>query len=131
MANTLLGYPYRLKGLVIKGQGLGNKEFVPTINLDVEEFLIPKEGIYITKTYLHTVAYPSVSFIGHRMSTDGKFAIETHLLSWENFTEIPKNIEIEFYERLRENKKFENFASLKKQIFIDIQQTTNWFKERK
>jgi len=129
-ANQLLGYNYNLKGNHIKGQGIGAKQFVATINIDVKDFLIPKEGIYITKTKLHNKSFNSVSFIGHRLTTDGKFAVETHLLDETLDIEIPKILELVFYEKVRDNKKYEVYEDLKKQILKDIEETKNWFKKR-
>lgn len=131
VANKLLGHNYTLQGNPIIGQGLGAKQFVPTINIDVKDFLIPQEGIYVTKTVLHNKSYNSVSFIGHRVTTDGKFAVETHILEDITAVKIPKTIEIEFFEKLRNNKKFEEYEALKKQILEDIKQTENWFKREK
>jgi len=119
-ANNFLGYKYKLKGYPIKGQGLGKKQFVPTINLEIKNYLIPKEAIYITQTILNKVTYPSVTFIGHRVTTDGKFAVETHILDNISELTIPKSIEIKFFEKIRDNKKFEEFSSLKKEILNDI-----------
>ncbi len=130
IANQLLGYNYSLQGHRIAGQGLGSKQFVPTINIDVEDFLIPKEGIYVTQTVLYEKTYESVSFIGHRVSTDGKFAVETHILEDISLLEVPKIIEIRFFEKLRDNKKFEEYEELKEQILKDIEQTKNWFEKR-
>lgn len=113
-ATKFLNHPYKIKGLQIKGQGLGKKEFVPTINLEIKDYLIPKAGVYKTKTN----GKKSISFIGKRESTDNKFAIETHLL--ENFDNYDK-YEIEFVEFIRENRKFNNFEELKKQILLDIE----------
>jgi len=130
-ANKLLGYNYCLSGLVISGQGLGKKQFVPTINLKVTDFLIPQEGIYITKTIVNNISYKSVSFIGHRVTTDGKFAVETHIIDNDFDVIVPKNIEIEFIKKLRDNKKYEKFEDLKKQIQDDIQTASSWFLEKK
>jgi riboflavin kinase / FMN adenylyltransferase len=80
MANKLLGKEYKIYGQQIKGQGLGSKSFVPTINLKVDEFLLPQEGVYITKTILDSKEYNSISFLGHRVTTDGSYAVETHIL---------------------------------------------------
>jgi len=129
-AKKLLGYNYKLQGSTITGQGLGSKQFVPTINIDVEDFLIPQEGIYITKTIVNTTAYRSVSFVGHRVSTDGRFAVETHILEDIATLEIPKKVEIEFYKKLRNNKKYEKYEELKEQILRDIKQARNWFIKR-
>ena len=52
-ANRFLGKEYKIFGKQIKGQGLGSKSFFPTINLYVDEFLLPNEGVYIRKTILN------------------------------------------------------------------------------
>ncbi len=126
LANELLNKPYKIKGTVIQGQGLGKKEFVPTINLDISEFLLPKEAIYATKTKVDDSWYNSVSFVGHRITTDGKFAVETHILN-NNINFQSSNISIEFYDRLRDNRKFFEYEDLKKQILIDIEDAKKYF----
>jgi riboflavin kinase / FMN adenylyltransferase len=127
MANKLLGKEYKIYGQQIKGQGLGSKSFVPTINLKVDEFLLPQEGVYITKTILDSKEYNSISFLGHRVTTDGSFAVETHILD-ENITNDNYTTQIKFYEKIRNNEKFDNFESLKKQIFDDIELVRKYFK---
>jgi riboflavin kinase / FMN adenylyltransferase len=125
-ANKLLGKEYKIFGTQIKGQGLGSKNFVPTINLRVEEFLVPNEGVYITKTIINEVEYNSVTFLGHRATTDGTFAIETHIIDKE-IKNRHKNVQIKFLTKLRENKKFDSFEELKKQIDDDIQKVKDYF----
>ncbi len=130
-ANKLLGYNYKLSGLIIQGQGLGKKQFVPTININVTEYLIPKEGVYLTKTHWNKFEYCSITFIGHRVTTDGKFAVETHILDNEFNQEIPKNIEVEFLDKIRDNRKFARFEELKQQIHDDIKCAKLYFKGKK
>ena len=127
MANKLLGKEYKIYGQQIKGQGLGSKSFVPTINLKVEEFLLPQEGVYISKTILDNKEYESITFLGHRVTTDGSYAVETHILD-ENITNDNYTTQIKFYEKIRNNKKFDSFESLKKQILDDIELAKNYFK---
>jgi riboflavin kinase / FMN adenylyltransferase len=127
MANKLLGKEYKIYGQQIKGQGLGTKSFVPTINLKVDEFLLPQEGVYITKTILDNKEYNSITFLGHRVTTDGSYAVETHILD-ENITNDNYTTQIKFYEKIRNNEKFDSFESLKKQIFDDIELAKNYFK---
>jgi riboflavin kinase/FMN adenylyltransferase len=117
-ANKFLGRNYKIKGLRVKGQGLGSKELVPTINIQLfKPYVIPKEGVYITKTN----SFFSLTFIGTR-STDNSFSIETHIIESEKLkVKSEKLIEIEFIEFLRENKKFKNINELKLQIKKDIQ----------
>lgn len=126
MANKLLGKEYKIYGQKIKGQGLGTKSFVPTINLKVDEFLLPNEGVYITKTILDEVEFNSITFLGHRLTTDGSYAVETHILD-ENIENKDYRIQIKFYEKSRENKKFDNFEELKNQILEDINLAKNYF----
>jgi riboflavin kinase/FMN adenylyltransferase len=120
IANELLDKPYKIYGYQTTGQGLGKKQFVPTININCNDFLLPKEGIYATKTIVNEKEFYSVSFIGHRVSTDGKFAVETHIID-EELEDIKGKIQIKFLSKIRDNKKFENYEDLKKQILIDIE----------
>lgn len=125
-ANTLLGKKYKIHGRQVKGQGLGSKSFVPTINLDVTEFLLPNEGVYATKTILNSKVYESITFLGHRVTTDGSYAVETHILN-ENITNHTQDIQIKFFKKLRGNKKFDSFEALRKQIDLDIQKVKSYF----
>ncbi len=119
-ANEFLGHNYTIEGSVIKGQGLGKKELVATVNIEAEGFLIPKEGVYTTLTRIDNEEHfhPSVSFIGHRITTDGKFAIESHILDGEVVCEDKGDIR--FVSFIRENEKFDSLESLKKAIKSDI-----------
>ena len=119
-ANEFLGHNYTLVGEVIKGQGLGAKELVATVNIVAKGFLVPKEGVYATLTRIEDEEHlhPSVSFVGHRISTDGSFAIETHILDGEIVCQ--EKASISFISFLRENEKFETLEELKKAINSDI-----------
>lgn len=118
-ANLFLGYNYTLKGKVIKGQGLGKEKLVATMNLDVEGYILPKEGVYASLTRLDDGRlYPSVSFIGKRHISDGSFAIETHILKED--VKPSDRAGISFLHYIRENKTFNSFEDLKKQIHNDI-----------
>jgi riboflavin kinase/FMN adenylyltransferase len=118
-ANKFLGKEYKIYGLLEKGQGLGAKKFVPTINLQVKDFLHPKEGVYISKTIVDKVEYFSVSFVGHRATTDGSYAVETHILD-KNIQVENRSVQIKFIKRIRDNQKFDSMEKLKNQIIDDI-----------
>lgn len=125
-ANTLLGKKYKISGSQIRGQGLGSKSFVPTINLKVDDFLLPNEGVYATQTILNDKKYESVTFLGHRITTDGSYAIETHIIDKEIINHT-QDISIKFFEKIRENKKFDSFEELKNQIDSDIKSVKKFF----
>ncbi len=119
-ANAFLGHNYTIKGKHITGQGIGKKELVATINIESDGYLIPKEGVYVTLTRINNEEHyhPSVSFVGHRVTTDGSFAIETHILDGEVDADL--EVSISFVSFIRDNKKFENIEDLKNMIQKDI-----------
>ena len=118
-ASKFLNKNYTIEGSVIKGQGLGKKQFVPTINILCEDFLLPCEGVYASYTTINNIKYLSATFIGHRLTTDKKYSIETHIID-TNLDSKYSNIQIEFIDKIRDNKRFENFEDLKLQIAKDI-----------
>ncbi len=119
-ANNFLGHNYTIKGKRIAGQGIGAKELVATINLECSGFLIPKEGVYATLTRIDNEEHyhPSVSFVGHRVTTDGSFAVESHILDGEILCESKATIS--FVSFIRNNEKFDSIEELKKMIKKDI-----------
>jgi riboflavin kinase/FMN adenylyltransferase len=119
-ANRFLGHNYQIRGAVIKGQGIGKKDLVPTINLECSGFLIPCDGVYAALVRLDDEEHfhPSVVFIGHRVTTDGGYAIESHILG-ETIGTCSKAA-ISFVKFLRKNQHFESLESLKKAIDDDI-----------
>ncbi|RLA68340.1 MAG: bifunctional riboflavin kinase/FAD synthetase [Epsilonproteobacteria bacterium] len=119
IANRLLGRAYSIEGQVISGQGIGKKKLVATINLDVKAYVLPLEGVYATSTRVEGAYYDSVSFLGHRVTTDGSFAVETHIIDKETI-KTQGQVSLKFIDFIRKNKKFDSLDALKKQIAIDI-----------
>ncbi|MFT7824620.1 MAG: bifunctional riboflavin kinase/FAD synthetase [Sulfurimonas sp.] len=123
MANALLGREYLIEGEVIRGQGLGKKELLPTINLFVDHYQLPREGVYATRTSVGDQRYASVTFIGHRVSTDGSHAVETHLLNVSiHEHQVTESVTVEFVQSIRQNRRFDDLKALKAQIMEDIRQ---------
>lgn len=120
LTKRYLGRNYSIGGRVIKGQGIGQKELVPTINIK-SSYCLPKQGVYRTKTLVDNRWYSSVTFIGHRKTLDNSFAIETHLIGVDSVTMQCTSVVIEFEDFMRKNKKFTDLKELKKQIHSDIE----------
>ena len=119
MANKLLGRVHHIDGDVVSGQGLGKKELVPTINLNVKHYQLPLEGVYVTRTQIENKWLDSVSFLGHRVTTDDSFAVETHILDKE-IGVVSGNIKLAFVDFIRPNQKFDSLEALREQIQDDI-----------
>jgi riboflavin kinase/FMN adenylyltransferase len=81
--------------------------------------LLPKEGIYVSNTLIGDEWLKSVTFLGHRVSTDGNFSIETYVIDRD--IESQNGIWIEFLDRIRDNIYFEDMESLKSRISKDIE----------
>jgi len=119
-ANAFLGHNYTIRGNIVKGQGIGKKDLVATINIETKEFLTPKEGVYAALTRIDDEEHyhPSVAFVGHRVTTDGSFAIESHILDGE--VTCRDEARISFVSFIRENQKFDSLEELKVAIKKDI-----------
>ncbi|MBO2523355.1 MAG: riboflavin biosynthesis protein RibF [Bacteroidetes bacterium] len=123
-ANMLLGYEFSYTGKVVHGQQVGHKMGYPTANIEVaEEFqLIEKQGVYATFAEIDGKSYPAMTYIGKRPTLDDNRpqSIETHIISFDG-TLYDKEIKIRFVDFVRDDKKFDNFEALKRQIGIDEQ----------
>ena len=128
--NRLLGRSFSVDGEVVSGQGLGKKELVPTINLNIYDYQLPKNGVYVTRTKIKNEWLESVSFVGIRQTTDGAFAVETYVLN-KILEEVKGKVTLEFLEFIRENRKFNGLKALKTQINLDITYTENYFKDNR
>lgn len=121
IARELLGRYFTISGEIIAGQGLGKKELVPTLNLKVYDYSLPKNGVYLSKTKIDKVWFNSVTFLGHRVTTDGSFAIESYILD-RDIGIVTGFVEIAFIKFIRENRKFDSLVQLKEQIENDIEE---------
>lgn len=121
-AARLLGRAFAQTGEVVSGTGMGRKFTFPTLNLKPDQELLPARGVYITRTLLdgETSSHRSVTNVGIRPTFNGsRLSVETHLLDYSgNFS--PERIEVRFWKRLREEKKFAGAEELKAQIAKDV-----------
>ena len=128
-AARLLGRPFALTGEVASGTGTGSRFTFPTLNLAAEQELLPARGVYVTRTCLdgETRSHRSVTNIGVRPTFNGSsLSIETHLLDTQ-LTAAPQRIEVRFWKRLREEKKFTGPEELRAQIAADITHANQFF----
>jgi riboflavin kinase/FMN adenylyltransferase len=128
-AGRLLGRPFVLTGAVVSGTGTGSKFTFPTLNLVPEQELLPARGVYITRTCFpgDSRSHRSVTNIGMRPTFNGNaLTVETHLLDFSG--EIPaKRMEVRFWKRLRQERKFSGPAELRQQIARDIDSANRFF----
>ncbi len=121
-AARLLGDDFTLTAPVMHGKHLGRTLGIPTVN----QFfpvgaILPKNGIYITKTHVRGAVYRSVSNIGIRPSVEHTDTVncETHIIGFEGdvYGEI---LTVEFVARIRDEMTFSTLDELVAQIRKDI-----------
>ncbi|MGH9684781.1 MAG: bifunctional riboflavin kinase/FAD synthetase [Candidatus Acidiferrales bacterium] len=120
-ARQMLGRPFALAGAIQPGTGQGRKLVVPTLNLATFQETLPKKGVYATEAAAGGKIYRAVTNVGLRPTFHGaKLTIESHLFDFaETLTEGP--LEVRFWERLRDEKKFAGPEELRAQVLNDIE----------
>lgn len=127
-ARHLLARPFSILSCAGRGRGYGSKYTVPTINLARYEELVPKDGVYITRTRIGNECFDSVTNVGNRPTFGSEsFAIETHLLNFHPLELTPETeVEIYFLDRLRDERNFASIDALKEQIGRDVQKAQKY-----
>ncbi len=128
--NEMLGRPYSISGHIIEGAHVGTGMGIPTINLDIpDDKLLPPFGVYATKTVMDGKEYVSITNIGKRPTfyNDSKTVAETFILDFEENL-YGKDVRVDFYEHIRDEKKFENADALYGQISKDIKTVRDHFR---
>jgi riboflavin kinase / FMN adenylyltransferase len=128
-ARHLLGRVFSIHSTPGRGRGYGHKYTVPTINLSRYDQLVPRNGVYITRSRIGGECFDSVTNVGVRPTFGpDSFAIESHLLNFhpiELQAETP--VELMFLKRLRAEMKFPSVDDLRTQISKDVHQARRFF----
>ena len=119
-AATLLGRPHELEGTVVSGDQRGGTLGFPTANLAVEpHLLVPAYGIYAGAA-LGGRAAISIGINPHYGGSERR--IEAFLLDFGGDL-YGKELRIELWERLRDERAFESEEDLVRQIALDVEAT--------
>ncbi len=124
-ANKCLGYGYQLEGMVASGYRVGRKLGFPTANVieSDPDKLIPANGVYAVWAKLDGKVYKGMLNIGicPTVGHDNKRTIEVHIL---HFSEdiYQRNLQLEFVERIRDERRFDNLSELSAQLALDAEQ---------
>lgn len=129
---STLGRFYSIKGPVIHGAKKGRLIGYPTANIDVDHFMVPKTGVYISKTWYANQWYDSMTSVGYNptLNRQKQVSVESYLFDFDK-TIYGEVIESYFVKRLRDEMKFDDVSSLIKQIDHDGEQTKNYLKKHR
>jgi riboflavin kinase / FMN adenylyltransferase len=126
-AAEFLGWTYSLRGNVVRGDGRGAQLGFPTANVVPEhnKKLIPGRGVYFVTGTIESRIYPGMMNIGTRptFKNDGQLVLEVHFLN-----DVPQlyglSIDISFYLKLRDERKFDSPEELMKTLHNDKNRCT-------
>lgn len=131
-ANDFLGHPYTLSDHVSHGKKLGTTLGFPTVNLKLgQNVLAPAKGVYATRVRLENGnEHIAVTNVGNRPTVDDglELTIEGFILDFDGDL-YGQKIQMEFYEYLREERKFPSFDALKAEIAHNVEQTRAYFSQ--
>jgi riboflavin kinase / FMN adenylyltransferase len=117
-----LGRNYAVSGRVVSGQRLGRTLGTPTANIALEPTNRLAYGIYAVMARVEGRVFPGVASFGVRPTVDGGAPmLEVHLLDLEGDL-YGREVEVEFIERIRDERKFDSVALLAAEMERDKEQ---------
>ncbi|MCI0664176.1 MAG: hypothetical protein L0220_24220, partial [Acidobacteria bacterium] len=128
LARRMLGRGYGIEGIVTEGHGLGRQFLFPTANLNVQNRVLPADGVYVTLALVSGVWHRSVTNIGKRptFGVDFESKVESHLIDFDQDL-YGKTIRVRVLHRLRGEKKFSGVDELRSQIATDRDRAVRYF----
>ena len=129
-ANRFLGHPHTLTDTVAHGKKLGGTLGFPTVNLRFQPgVLVPAHGVYATRvTFENGESRPAVTNIGVRPTVDDgdRVTVEGFILDFQGDL-YGQTVRMEFYKRLRGERKFPSLEALKDEVMRNAEQTRAYF----
>ncbi|MGN6766012.1 MAG: bifunctional riboflavin kinase/FAD synthetase [Rhizobiaceae bacterium] len=118
----MLGEPWRVSGKVIGGAKRGTGMGFPTANLPMPKGTTLGHGIYAVRAHLDGMAHDAAAYLGTRPTfDDGQPVLEVFLFDF-NGDIYGREIEIEFVDFIRGDRRFRSVEELVAQMEADIAQ---------
>lgn len=117
----LAGRSFSLRGRVVAGTGRGVALGFPTANLGIDpDQALPVDGVYAGWADVEDKILPAMINIGTNPTFgDKRRAVEVYIVDYQGKL-YGREIQVEFVERLREERRFNSVEELKKQIAEDV-----------
>ena len=128
LARRMLGRPYGVEGVIVRGDRRGHAIGFPTANLHPHNRVIPKFGVYATATLIDGVWRRSITNIGVRptFGSESEPSIESYIFDFDR--ELYGDVlRVRFLHRIRDERKFNGVDELKAQIEKDTRRALNYF----
>jgi riboflavin kinase/FMN adenylyltransferase len=127
-ARRMLGRPYGVEGVIVRGAQRGRTINFPTANLHPHNRVIPKFGVYATATLIGDVWRRGITNVGVRptFEPEAEPSIETYVFDFDGdlYGDV---LRVRFLHRIRDERKFNSIEELKTQIEKDTRRARNYF----
>jgi riboflavin kinase/FMN adenylyltransferase len=128
-AQRLLGRPYSISGRVVRGDNIGHKLGCPTANILMKHNRPPLSGIFAVEVHgIGGRVLPGVASLGVRptLARDARPCLEVHLLDFERDI-YGAHLKVDFLHKFRDEEKYADVETLKRQIALDVENARNYF----
>ena len=122
-AVELTGEPYRIGGIVQRGQQLGRTIGFPTANLEPPSHrVIPAKGVYAARVRHDGIDHAAAVNVGVRPTVDASdvLVIEAHLLDVD-IDLYDQRLTVSLTHRVRDEHRFESLDALTEQLARDVE----------
>ena len=121
LANSYLGDPFKLEGVVVHGDKRGRELSYPTANIELQNKhkIIPKQGVYLIQSDIDNQVVYGMMNIGTKPTFDTTNpSIEVHFFDW-NGDLYDQTLQVKLLKWIREEQKFDSVEELQAQIHAD------------
>ena len=130
-AEVMLGRPYAISGKVVYGSQLGRTLDAATANIHLHRYRAPIDGVYAVIMELEESAevFEGVANVGVRPTLESQTLrpiLEVHLFDFSRDI-YGQKVRVVFKKKIREEKKFPDFNSLKIAIAEDVVSAKQFF----
>ncbi|RMG31166.1 MAG: bifunctional riboflavin kinase/FAD synthetase [Gammaproteobacteria bacterium] len=131
LAEQLLGRPYRMLGRVAHGDKRGRTIGFPTANIFLHRHRTPVQGVFAVEMFgLDREPVQGVANVGTRPTVDGtRSLLEVHLFDFDQDI-YGRQVAVDFLYKLRDERRFDSFDALMRQIRRDVEAARDWFAQR-
>jgi riboflavin kinase/FMN adenylyltransferase len=133
-AEQMLGRPYRMCGRVAHGNKLGRTIGFPTANIFLHRKKTPVDGVFAVQMFgIDGEPVAGVANVGTRPTVDAtgtRSLLEVHLFDFADDI-YGRYVHVDFLHRIREERRFDSFDALKRQILNDADVARAFFAARR
>ena len=130
-AAEFLGHPHILSDIVTPGKRLGRTLGFPTVNLHFQPgVIVPAYGVYAAKVYLEDGSEQIAAVnVGVRPTVEAvrEPNVEAFLLDFDGDL-YGQRVRVEFYHRIRGERKFPNVETLTQEVLQNAEETRAYFR---